>query len=120
MLPDLMKLVICTATEDEHICKDPIALSCGHCICQDCIPADLNAQLNCNACGSLNQNNLRESSISLSTQHLISENMNELLAFTKDELRKTFEQLRGKIENVYFLFSKFKLVFFLFVKRNKK
>jgi hypothetical protein len=98
MLPDLLKLVICSATQDQHVCKDPIALSCAHCICRDCIPADPNAQLNCNKCGSLNQNNLQESTVSLATQNLIRENMNELLAFIKQDLRNTFEELRGKIE----------------------
>ena len=114
MLPDFLKLVICTATQDEHVCKDPIALTCGHCICQDCIPADTKVQLNCNACGSLNVNNLRASHISLSTQSLIIENMNELLAFNKEEMRNTFERLRGEMD---FLFLPF--LNFLFL-RNKK
>ena len=104
MLPDFLKSVICTATQYHHVCKDPIALSCGHCICQDCIPADPNAQLNCNTCDSLNQNNLRESKVSSATQHLIRENMKELLAFTKEELKNTFEQVRGKMGDIFLFF----------------
>ena len=30
MLADYLKLVFCTATQDQHVCKDPISLSCGH------------------------------------------------------------------------------------------
>ena len=35
---------------DDHIVREPISLSCGHCICKNCVPDIQEANINCKIC----------------------------------------------------------------------
>ena len=49
-MENLLNAVECAINEDDHhIYKDPIGLSCGHFICQECIPKN-GGQIVCSKC----------------------------------------------------------------------
>ena len=93
MLKQIIEIARCASTLDEHILHDPISLSCGHYICQKCIPADTN--LACNICGIQNENVLKNSKVSLLAQYLIQLNIEGLVAHTKEKIKNSFDELKG-------------------------
>ena len=46
-MSDLLSELYCGLTKN-HIVKEPISLSCGHCICKQCVPDQVN--IKCKIC----------------------------------------------------------------------
>ena len=55
---ELLNAVECVIEQDCHIAKEPIGLSCGHCICKECIPKN-GSEVWCKKCKSANKNDLK-------------------------------------------------------------
>jgi hypothetical protein len=94
ILRQLLEMIKCAVSDDEHIYKEPVSLSCGHYICRSCIPAS-DDKISCRICGDENINNLRSSKVSAIAQFSIQSNLEKLISLTKQELRNFFQQLQG-------------------------
>ena len=46
-MSDLLRELYCGLTND-HVVKEPISLSCGHCICKKCVPDQV--KIKCKIC----------------------------------------------------------------------
>ena len=92
-LEALLNIVECVGDDDNHIVKEPLALSCGHCICRECIPQD--EQLSCYKCKLINKNNLKDSKVSFATEFLIKEKMNELLPLIESRFNSLSTRFQG-------------------------
>ena len=92
----LLEIFRCALGEDEHIYKEPITLSCGHCICKSCIP-EIKDKLTCKICGDENKTNLNDLKVSACMQFFIQSNVEKLICLTKQELKNLSHQLEGKI-----------------------
>ena len=53
------------ALTNSHIVREPIHLSCGHCICKYCIPVVECAKIECQICGAVTNKSLKNESESI-------------------------------------------------------
>lgn len=85
---NILNLVQCCASEGKHILQTGIALSCGHHICQKCIPTNKNLQIKCTKCNTINQNNLDKCEESEIAKNLIESNLKLLFDSTQEDIRQ--------------------------------
>ena len=91
----LLNVIECAFDDDKHIAKEPIALSCGHCICKECIPK-INKEVICFKCKNTNKLNLKLSLKSIGTQFCIEDKVNVLLERAASKFEATVAELLGK------------------------
>ena len=92
----LMLLTCATTSNAKHIVKEPLQLSCGHCICRECIKIfDSKLNSRCISCNSLNKNNLSESKECLITKALIKANFKEIIRNLKSSYSKSHNKFQG-------------------------
>lgn len=98
---NLLDVVECAISDYKHIAKEPISLSCGHCICKECIPEG-SVEVICFKCNIVNKNNLGVSGKSLGVQYCIEEKVHELLEQAKSKFETKTAELLGNIKKSIF------------------
>ena len=69
--------LFCAFSEEKHFFEKPLTLSCGHSVCQKCVPIDYKS-VKCKKCGELNNYDLKSAKESLAAKSLLALNFNEL------------------------------------------
>jgi hypothetical protein len=77
---------------ETHILSEPIALSCGHCVCRECIHQ--NSPIFCNKCKLTNTNDLANSKVSFAMQELLKLNREMIFKSQKLALEKKLTSFR--------------------------
>jgi hypothetical protein len=77
-MEELLNAVECVLNVDYlHIAKEPTALSCGHCICKECIPKK-GRNFVCSKCKLTNSSALDKPRVSFGINYLINANVENL------------------------------------------
>lgn len=103
--------ICCAFANDDHFIEKPIELSCGHLICQKCIPKENNEDLACQICGEKNEvdlNKAKKSYFSLQlgnifkkvkyfipTKALLSLNFTGMLEDLHRDYKESFKSLKS-------------------------
>jgi hypothetical protein len=94
VLKQFVEMLRCALGDNDHIYREPISLSCGHCVCKKCIPED-DDEITCKVCGDKNKYDLNDSKVSAIAQFSIQSNIERLTCLTKQKLKNLFNQLEG-------------------------
>jgi hypothetical protein len=93
-IEDETKCALCTNLLDK-----PISLSCGHCVCTNCIPISNNRKnscVKCKICNIVNTYDLDRASISKSAQKLVLSKLNQ----TFFNIRQNFELVLNEYKSL--------------------
>jgi hypothetical protein len=88
-------LLQCALSLDKHIVIQPLALSCGHSICKDCLPLNGNYKFNCLICEKQNKTDLYSCKESQTLKYLLKENVGYLLSNVHERLRSTLAHIKS-------------------------
>jgi hypothetical protein len=88
---DVLKKITCAVAFDEHIAEDGCTLSCGHFICENCIPDDY--KVTCIKCAIVNENDLRNAPRSVFAKNLVADNLAMLNQFCIYNITKERERI---------------------------
>ena len=101
-----LKDFICALSNDEHFVKQPILLSCTHCICKKCA---LIAQstIKCTICGNINNIDFNCVEESTEIRLEIQNNLKPMLQTIANKIKKAIKKIKGvfiftKLENLIF------------------
>lgn len=95
---NLISILSCAVSSDNHFIEKPIPLSCGHAICKKCIPInDENniEQILCGICNKLNKSDLNVVEESLIIKNLVSLNLDKLFGMVKKRFEESLYELKG-------------------------
>jgi hypothetical protein len=103
---DLLILECSKESFFKHIVKHPLALSCGHIVCKDCLPLNEYIIIKCSKCGEFNENNLNKSKESPAAKRLIILSLENLFVFIREKLENELNKLKeanfnGNIEEYF-------------------
>lgn len=94
LLKQLIEMLRCASLgDDDHICREPITLSCGHYVCKQCIAVDI--AMFCRICGEKNKANLAEMKESSVVKLSIQTNIDALISMTKYKFRDSLSFLQS-------------------------
>ena len=99
ILKQFIEMIQCATGDDEHIYKEPIALSCGHYICKSCITDNCD-KVKCTKCREENTSNLRTLKVSAIAQFSIQSNIQRLICITKEKFKDLFLHLESNLNKV--------------------
>ena len=93
---DVYSELTCAATND-HIVREPIHLTCGHCICRACLPYEENARILCKItdCGQITDKDLRNEKESILIKRMIKMCLTGLLNEIETQTIKGINKFRG-------------------------
>jgi hypothetical protein len=93
---ELLKTLECASSSSvfKHITRTPIALSCGHVICKECIIDSY--EIVCIHCNQMNFNDLSKSNESLSTKSLFSIFLGQLFSHIEECFKDVLTQQGSK------------------------
>jgi hypothetical protein len=94
-MEQLLNVTQCVIDADCHIVNDPIALSCGHCICRKCIPKS-GIELWCSKCKEKNKYDLNEAKPCLTAQYCLNDKIEVLLDHAKTKYQTFSESFKSK------------------------
>ena len=104
MNDEILKEFKCAFSDEEHFLVKPIALACGHSVCQKCIPwitlADDNAnekrkEIKCKICGLVSNQDLKLSSVSKISQKALNLSIADIFQNLEKETTGLLNKLRG-------------------------
>lgn len=78
-----------------HIVKIPISISCGHSICQECIPINDSHEFNCRICNKKNKSTLVDFDESLTANYLLRNSLVQIVKIIKNCTNKLLNLLKG-------------------------
>ena len=86
---------------DAHVCENPIPLTCGHSICQNCLLPNVNLkEIKCNTCGKINERDLNQKQDPIMFKILLNQSMDKLFETIMEKLKSTFQNCVNKVEAV--------------------
>ena len=88
----------CAISDDDHFSIKPLALTCGHSFCRNCIPDGHIEGIKCKICDS-NQD-LNEPKISNEAQQAIQFNIGDILQILEKETSERLNELKGMIKHL--------------------
>jgi hypothetical protein len=95
------------STDLRHISINPIALSCGHTICKQCIPKNKQELIVCCHCN-ISQQVFNDQNESIPTKSLFNIFIDKMFEYIEDKFKKSLENLKGNItifKTIFYLFS---------------
>jgi hypothetical protein len=92
---EIIHSITCAISNDNHIVKYPLALSCGHSICHNCAGVTDKMQIRCKLCNQINRINLDDLSESKAAKQLIKVHFNQLFIVIEERFEKSLDQLKG-------------------------
>lgn len=93
---NILDVVKCSKSEDEHVIQDAIELSCGHFACKKCSSAtNVTHQNSCLKCNNLIGNHPNNSG-QKSTLNLIESNLNNLFQVINNKIEEENDKYKGK------------------------
>jgi hypothetical protein len=97
---DKYSVFYCAIASDQHFLEKPLTLSCGHSICQQCIPNRSSPIVKCGICNEINHTDLTKVKESFVIKKLITVNLCELFGVLEERFYSSLESLKGikKIE----------------------
>lgn len=98
-----LRLLECAISIDNHIVMESIPLSCGHCICRQCIPES--HSFNCKLCNKLNEIDLRTCKESFTTKCLFDTYISDLFELLEDRIKTSVKKLKSIILIYQILYS---------------
>ena len=100
-MSELLRELYCSLTND-HVVKEPISLSCGHCICKQCVPDQ--AKIKCKICSAESDKSYLQ----------INKESNLVKRMIKSFLSGLFEELETRATNDINSFKSWIHLFFIF------
>jgi hypothetical protein len=94
-----LKLLECAISIDNHIVMESIPLSCGHCICKQCIPESYS--FNCKLCNKLNEIDLSNCKESFTTKCLFDTYLSDLFELLEERMKISVKKLKSLINAYY-------------------
>lgn len=92
--PEILDLIQCALSKDKHIVMNPIAMSCGHSVCKNCVPSEVHQRIKCLNCSEVNENDLDKSKESLAAKRLFKLHINELFVLIEEKFENALHQLK--------------------------
>lgn len=81
---DFMNLITCARPcPFLHIVKNPISTSCGHSICQECVPLNEDYRFKCRICNQINYNSFDNFCENYAVKYLLNKSKDLILDFIK-------------------------------------
>ena len=107
----MIKELKCAISDDEHFLIKPKALTCGHSICQNCIPDGPDEAIKCKICDLISHQDLTQLQVSNEAQHAIKFNIGDIFQIFEKETSDLFNELKGMIKHLFiFILSIFILI----------
>jgi hypothetical protein len=104
-------LECCRKRKYNHFAKDASSLSCGHCICKECLPTNDDVIIECDLCGETNHYKLdvlRKSTEPYPIQFLFNDYIKGIFNETTQRLKEALNQFKGILKEILILIYKFK------------
>jgi hypothetical protein len=92
---DTLQALQCALYPESHFVKKPLGLSCGHSICQTCVPLTEKQQIKCKLCGQINRINLDGLDESIGIKQLIKVHFEQLYVIVENRLEESLKQLKS-------------------------
>ena len=93
----LLKLAECSITEDKHLIRNAITLSCGHHICKKCKPVGNNHQIKCLKCGKTNHHDLNKCEEAEIIKELLESNIDTFYDSTCKSLNEEMQKYQSNL-----------------------
>jgi hypothetical protein len=97
----------CALSQDRHFIEQPIALTCGHCICKKCVPKELILPLKCNICTKITHRDIRNDEESVLSKKAFQLSINDLFLQIEKSFTQSMTHLKGNFINVQTFASDF-------------
>ena len=92
----MTKLFHCASSNDQHYIIEPIPLSCGHSICEKCVPINSNNyQIKCKQCGQFNKIEFDDVDITFLSKK---DNVNQIFLEIEERMVKSIQDLKGEFK----------------------
>ncbi len=92
----VIALITCALSDDKHTVEKPLALSCSHHVCKNCVEKVKTETIKCKICNLVNKTDLKDIKESICAKLLIEQNVASL-----------FEDVKAKIESTVKSFQSF-------------
>ena len=100
---ETIKKLKCAFSDDEHFLIKPIALTCGHSICQKCIQDEHIEGIKCKICDLVSNKDLAQLKVSNEAQKAIQFNIGDIFQILEKETSDQLNELKGMIKNSFIL-----------------
>ena len=85
----------CAISDEEHFLIKPISLTCGHSVCQKCIPDENIKEIKCKICDTESKQDLKFSSVSKLAQQALHFAMGDIFNILEKETTDRLNELKG-------------------------
>ena len=93
----------CVISDDDHFSIKPISLTCGHSICQNCIPDGHSVGIKCKICDLVSNQDLNQLKVSNEAQQAIQFNIGDEFQILEKETTDRLNELKGMIKHSFVL-----------------
>ena len=98
-----IKVLTCAISDDDHFLIKPLALTCGHSFCRNCIPDGHIEGIKCKICDLVSNQDLNEPEISNEAQQAIQFNIGDIFQIWEKETSERLNELKGMIKHLFIL-----------------
>ena len=98
---DKLKEFECATSVDKHFLERPVALSCGHNVCKNCIPKVNFTHIKCNICDKLTTKDIRNDEESVLSKKAFQLSIDELYSQLYKSFNLSMKHLNGISKFIY-------------------
>ena len=91
----------CSISNDGHFLIKPIALTCGHCICRNCIPCSHIDEIRCKICDSVAKLDSTECYVAKEAQQALNFCNGDVFQIFEKETTDLLKEFKGIYLNVF-------------------